>query len=442
MPVRLLFITSHYFYQPTVDALARLHLPCETKVIPYDNYKHIAELYGTHADQYDACFTSGIVAKQAIELAYPQPHKPLVHFQASADALHRDILKVILDTQSMDLSRIAMDFLLAIGDGYSVADFLKLEEIDSVYDENTHLALKIGVDNDYTVENLVLDKITDLWNQGAIDLVICQYSSNIPILRQRGIPFRCSFVSDQQLNALIQEVLIKIELTRLHDNHPAIVQVFPRYMTSDSPGQIRTLSNLLQTYIQSNMIDCVLQENTSCCALISSMRILHFLTNAFQECRISSWLEAQIDFPITVAYGIGTTVSHAMNNVQIASKEAKLLGKSFVVDSNGNLIGPLNSACRMVITPRSLPDSSEIARRCGLSAMTIQKLMSIVQASGSNKITTQDLAQKLDTTVRNANRIIQNLCRGKAAKVVYTQTSHSRGRPIQVYELDFRRSGS
>lgn len=442
MPVKLLFITSHYFYQPTMDSLNRLQLPCETKVIPYDNYKHIAEIYGMYADQYDACFTSGIVAKKAIELVHPHPRKPLVHFQASADALHRDILKVILDTQSMDLSRIAMDFLVAIGDGYSVADFLKLEEIDSVYDENTTLALKIGTENDYTVENYVLEKITDLWNQGAIDLVICQYSSNVPALRQRGIPFRCSFVSDQQLNALIQETLIKIELSRLHDNHPAIMQVFPRHRTAESAAQTKILHQLLQEYIHSNMIDCVLQENGSCCILISSMRILRFLTNEFRECRISVWLEQHLDFAVTVAYGIGTTVSHAMNNVQIASKEAKLLGKSFVVDSNGNLIGPLSSENRMVITPHSLPDSSEIAHRCKLSAMTIQKLMSIVQNSGSNKITTQDLAQKLDTTVRNANRIMQNLCYGNAAKPVYTQTSHSRGRPIQVYELDFGKVGS
>lgn len=63
--------------------------------------------------------------------------------------------------------------------------------------------------------------------------------------------------------------------------------------------------------------------------------------------------------------------------------------------------------------------------------------MTIAQSIGSNKITTQDLAVRLDTTVRNANRIMQNLCKGGIAKPVYTQSTHSRGRPIQVYALDF-----
>ena len=149
------------------------------------------------------------------------------------------------------------------------------------------------------------------------------------------------------------------------------------------------------------------------------------------------FLENRLEFPVSAAYGIGTTVPHAMNNVQLASKEAKLTGRPFVVDTNGNLIGPLNSESRMVIASSSLPDVSEVAKRCGLSAMTIQKLQNIVRSNGSDKITVPEMAQKLNTTVRNANRIMQNLCRGSVARPVYTQTTHSRGRPIQVYALDF-----
>ena len=437
MSMKLLFITSHYFYQPTLDALARLDLPCETKVVPYDDFGHIPVIYGTYADQYDACLTSGIVAMNAIRMVYPQPPKPLTYFQVSENGLHRDILKVILETQNMDLSRIAMDFMVAVGDEYSVADFLKVDELDRVYGQNTFLTQQIGIRTGCTVEHIVLEKIIKLWDEGVIDLVICQYSSIVPMLQARGIPFRCPFVSDHRLNAIIQDTLIKLELRSLHNNHPAIIQIFPRHSADVTKQHIQTIHSLMQTYISTNLIDCVLQESSSCCAMISSLGILRFLTDDFQKCHICSWLEQKLDFSVSVAYGIGTTVPHAMNNVQIASKEAKLLGKSFVVDSNGNLIGPLNSERRMVIAAKSLPDAGEIARRCNLSAMTIQKLMAIIHSSGSNKITTQDLAERLDTTVRNANRIMQNLCRGNIAKPVYTQSTHSRGRPIQVYALDF-----
>ena len=435
MRVKLLFLTSHYFYRPTLDALERLALPCETTVMPYDDYIHIGQLYGTWADQYDACLTTGVVAMNAIVMAHPQRSTPLYYFQISENALHRDILRVLLDAGSMDLSRIAMDFLVAIGEDYSVADFLKLDRLDNVYGENSRLARQIGTRDGATVEGYVLDRVNGLWEAGKIDLVICQYSSIVPELKARGIPFRCSFVSDQHLNTVIQDVLVKIELSRHHNNHPAIIQIFPRYSKEDPRQQVHTLHRLMEEYVRSNLIDCVLQENGSCCIVISTLQILRFLTGDFRECRISAFLEDRVEFPVSVAYGIGTTVSHAMNNVQIASKEAKMVGKAFVVDSNGNLIGPLSCESRMVITPRSLPDVSSIAKRCGLSAMTIQKL----QNNGSDKITVPEMAGKLNTTVRNANRIMQNLCRGNVARPVYTQTTHSRGRPIQVYALDFEK---
>ena len=282
MSAKLLFITSHYFYQPTVDALARLKPDCETKVIPYDDYIHISELYGQYADSYDACLTTGMVAMNAILMAYPHPSTPLYYFQISANALHRDILKVMLDTGNTDLSRIAMDFLVAIGGGYSVADFLKLEELDGVYSENTSLTQQIGIRDGHTVEHFVLERITALWKSDAIDLVICQYSSIVPMLEQRGIPFRCSFVSDWHLNSVIQDILIKIELNRHHENHPAIVQIFPRYSTETAPQKISAIGELLQSYTRSNLIDCVLQENDACCVLITTLRVLRFLTEEFQ----------------------------------------------------------------------------------------------------------------------------------------------------------------
>ena len=437
MSVRLLFITSHYFLQPTVDALSRLALPCETKVVPYDNFDHISSVYTQYADQYDACFTSGVIAKQAIEMNHPNIRKPLIAFQISPNALHRDILRFIVETQNMDFSRIAMDFLLPLDMGYSVTDFLKMEQIDAVYAENAAQTRIIGSRDGYTIENLVLNRITDLWEKKAIDLVICQYSSIIPALQAKGIPYRCSFVSDQHLNSLIQEVLIKIELRKLHENHPVIIQIFPRASLSLSPEQYQSLRRCLQQFLKDNMMECVIQDTENCCVVITSVQILRFLTNEYQICRLSSWLDQKLDFPVLIGYGMGTTVSHAMNNVQMASKEAKLMGKPFIVDSKGCLIGPLNSENRMVLSSNAMPDISEIARRCSLSAMTIQKIITILRNIGSDKITTQDLAARLDTTIRNANRIMSNLCKGHVAKPVYTQPTHSRGRPIQVYSLDF-----
>lgn len=433
MPVRLLFITSHFFYQPTLDALSRMEVSCETRVFPYDNFDHLCQVYREHIGRFDACFVSGTSAKSAIELGCPDIEKPLIAFQLSSDGLHRNILRLAVEKQSLDFSRIAIDFLIPLGTGCRVSDYLAIKDLSIVIPGSASWMQSSSCG----IEQFILDRIRGLWDEGSIDLVICQYSSIVPTLKKLGIPYCCPFLSDEHLKQIIEEALLRIELSRLHSNHPAIIQIFPRQSHSPEANQIRKIHDSIQQYIHQNMIDCVIQYSTTCCTVITTMQILRFMTDHFRTCRISCWLENHLSFPVSVAYGIGTTVSHAMNNVQTASKEAQLLGQPFIVDTNGNLIGPLNSDNRMVISPSTLPDVSDIARRCSLSAMTVQKILSLIQTNGSDKITIQELARQLDTTVRNANRIMRNLCRGNVAKPVYTQTSHSRGRPIQVYALDF-----
>lgn len=436
MPDKLLFISNQYSLQPTLDALRRINPPCETAVVAYDTFAQIAQVYERFAPNYDAVFFSGSSAKHVIELTRPNDQKPLTAYQVDSDALHRDILRLAVETQNLDFHRIALDFLLPLGQGWSVADFLQLDELQPVLRENTRLIDQVGGANAHDIEEDILRRILTLWEQGRIDRVLCLYGSLVPALEEHGVPFRCPFVSDGHLRRLIHDALVRLELNRLHENHPAIIQVFPRRSSPDGAQQLHRLHGALQQFVRENMLDCVLQETESCCMLITSMKQLRALTGEFRSCQLSALLHERLDFPVAVGYGVGTTVPHAMNNVQIASKEAKLVGQSFVVDSNGTLIGPLSSEKRMVISLQSLPDVSAVAKRCGLSAMTIQKLISIVRSTGSDKLTTQELAQRLDTTVRNANRIMLGLCRGGAAKPVYTQTSHSRGRPIQVYELE------
>lgn len=437
MPHKLLFLTNRYFYEPTVNALSRIKPDCVTTVVSYDNFEQIVQVYDRHAGDHDAVLITGTSAKHVLDRKYPENQKMIVPYQVDSDALHRDILRFAMETQNLDFSRIAVDFLIPLGRGFSVADFLELDSMESVIRQNDKFTEIVEHQDSRTPETVILEQIVALWEQNAIDTVLCLYATIVPELQERGIPFRCPFISDRRLYLLIQEILARVELNLLHDNHPAIIQVFPRHPGSVSAGQIRKIHKLLQQYIHSNMIDAVLQEDGQCCTMISSMRILRFLTGEFRVCRISSYLAEQLDFPIAVAYGVGTTISHAMNNVQIASKESKILGQSFAVDTNGNLIGPLNSEQRMVISPNSLPDVSDIAKRCSLSAMTIHKLQTMVRSNGSDKITVPEMAEKLNTTVRNANRIMLNLCRGNVARPVFTKTTHSRGRPIQVYILDF-----
>ena len=436
MDVRILFITSHYFYPLTLSALERIQPDCTPMVVPYDDFSQIPGLYQQHRDLCDAVFISGVSAKRVLEIQCGDIGKPLVAFQVDSDGLHRDILRFAVQNESLDFSRVALDFLLPLSAGYSVKDFLAMEDIDAVFSQNQNWMHDPQV-RSRGAEALILEKITDLWEKKAIDCVICMYSGNIPKLRELGIPCRCPFLSDAHLRRLIRDTLVKIELRQLHNNHPAIIQLFPADSTSLTEEQSALLEQAVNDFLKDHLIEAVVQTDETCCTIITSLQVTRFLTDEFRSCRLRRQLEV-LPFPVITGYGIGTTISHAMNNVQIASRESKLLGQSFAVDSNGNLIGPLNAGISGVLTQATRMKLSEVSKTSSLSAMTIQKLLMVQQNRGSDKITVSELAECLSTSTRNANRIIQNLLKNGFATPVYTQTSHSRGRPVQVYALNLR----
>lgn len=437
MNLQILFITSHYFYPLTLAALERIQPECRTKVVCYDSFSQIPHIYRQHQDECDAVFLSGISAKRVLEIHCGNIGKPVTAFQVDSDGLHRDILRFAVENQSLDFSRVAMDFLLPLEGGYSVTDFLALEDIGPVFSENQKWMHNREVQTRGS-EEMILERIVELWQQKNIDCVICMYSGNIPRLQQLGIPWRCPFLSDAHLKRLIRDALIKIELQNLHNSHPAIIQLFPAESASLTEEESAALEQAVRNYLRENLIEAVVQPGPNCCSLISSLQVVRFLTDEFRTCRLRDQVQRRLNFPVISGYGIGTTISHAMNNAQIASREAKMMGLPFAVDSNGNLIGPLNAGIGNTITQAARMKVGEISKVSSLSAMTIRKLLLVQQNRGTDKITVQELADSLNTSVRNANRIMQNLIKGGFAAPVYTQTSHSRGRPVQVYVLNLQ----
>lgn len=434
---KILLITSLHFYQPTLDALARIQPDCDTTVVPYQNFQHIGQVYAQYAPHADAVLVSGASAKRAIELAHPRINKPIVSFQIGSDAFYRDLLLLLSSNRQIDLSRVAVDFLLPLDIGYSAADFLAMDDTDSIHPLIRHWLNSTGTREVGGAESCIMTRILELWQKKEIDMVICQYSSLVPALDALGIPNRCPFLSDYHLRSLIKKIQGQLLIKHMQDNLPAIIRFCPQRQAALSPEERKELRAVLGGFIRDNLVDCMEQGNETDYMLITSMQTVRVLTNDFQVCCLSSYLRSHLSFPVIVCYGIGTTVVQALANSQTALHQSRLSGKSHLVDMNGNVIGPMDSEDRMVVSSEAMINVGVVAKRCSLSTVTIQKLINSVRATNSDKITTQELAQRFDITIRNANRILINLVKGGVAVPVYTLSSHSRGRPVQVYALDF-----
>lgn len=109
-------------------------------------------------------------------------------------------------------------------------------------------------------------------------------------------------------------------------------------------------------------------------------------------------------------------------------------GYSFFVNEREELIGPLDKK-PLVLSNRASPYVREISQSTGLSSLTVQKILSVMDAMGTDGLSPQDLAMALSITVRSANRFIRQLVQSELAVVQYERQNASRGRPERVYKL-------
>ena len=438
MGKKIVVITSSYLRGFVEESYREINPECEILVVEYKDFTHISSIYKEYEESAIGFIVSGQMAYHAIIKAVPDYKKPIVYFQADSADFYRLLLEYMMEDRNQDLKRVMLDFLLTYDKEASLEYFLNVLKLPLIRTGMEERVERGSLGDLETVEKRILDRVLELWNEKKIDTVICLYSSNIPILEAHGIPCRYPYPEKEQLSNMVKQVLARSELKNMRENLPAVIAVERKDM-EEHPEQREELHNALKEAlmsIKSNLaLDFILKEEEGGYHLYTSLRIVDFLTDEQKVCHLCNTLKEDYDIPAVVGYGIGHSITSAKIHAEDALKWAVKAGASCIMDEKKNVKGPLNGD---VIEMRG--DMSDqayaMAEKCKLSTLTMQKLMSIIKMKGSNRLTTQELAERLGVTVRNANRILNNLEKGGAAEIVHTLSVTSKGRPVKVYELN------
>lgn len=437
MNTKIVVITGRQIRQRVEDTLTQLNTPCQIIMAEYDNFSHIPMIYDRYAKEADGFLVSGEVALETIHRSKHTIYCPIQVFQSGPAEIYRAILMFLLDHPEGNMKRIALDFLLPLGELYTADAFVRQRQMEAMRQKTARWLHSLTWDELLGLEASIAQRLAEMWEREEMDVVVCVYSSIIPMLEQHGIPCKYPILSDVHLEELVRQLLVKIELNRLRGSLPAVVSAALYDKTQNTGENQQMLRRTLEVFFQERMLDCVVQEDAGCCNVLTTVEIMHTLTDHCETSQLSKYLEEHLPIPAAVGYGVGSSPSHALLNAQVARKEAESSGRSFIRNERGDLIGPLGTHLRLVVEHQSVRDVGELAKRCGLATLTIQKVAASAKLSGSNRITTQELAHRLGVTVRNANRILGSMAEGGAARVILEQTSKSRGRPVKVYELTF-----
>lgn len=442
MKTRIVVITSKYLHPFVQKAFDAFQDDCDVIIADYINFDHISDIYTEYESIADGFMISGITAMSAIEHHIGEFKKPIISFHADLISFYHALITFFLERRDLDPKRCIFDFMLPIcADPQSASDASVDYLVHELDLDNLALVMDKWADTstvgDFSrIEMNIAHKTIELWESGKIDMVFCSYSSTIPLLESKGVPYHFLYPVKKQLESQIKELLAQIQLEKYRENLPAAIAIADRNTSCETDSEEK-IKEAIQKIKKEFLIDAILQAESGIYYIYTTYRVAAIITNNFEIGHISSVLKEDFQISAAIGYGIGKSITEAKKHAENALRESWNSDNSFVMNEKNQLIGPLGSS-QLPDIAQELPENIfKIAENCKLSTLTIQKLASIIKMNGSCELTTNELADYMSVTVRNANRILRNLESGGAATIAYTRSTASKGRPVKVYRLNF-----
>ena len=439
MTKKIIIITTPDLHNHFASALERIQSSYTFEIHEYMDFRHLASLYANLEDKAEGFLISGSVAKRVIELSYNTMKKPLVSVQIDLANIYRMLLNLKIENRDLDMSRIAFDYLLKIDDRFSVLELLsESDSISEVSEKFEQWLSKASLEDLLHVEDEIITKIRKLWLEQKLDLVINFFSSIYPRLRMQEVSCFLAYPRFENILNAVISVQHRIKINELSANLPLVISMSPQKAHDplvDEWNRISLHKQLLD-FKYNEIADYLIQQENDGLSIITNTQSSDDIVK-FEQHHLEQYLSGCLDFKVVIGYGVGNTVMQAKRNATNAKKEALAHGKSFLVDENNRLIGPLGSNTTLTVPNEVSPSIQDLAKRAHLSTLTIQKLNSILALLGSQEITSSDITTHMGVTIRNANRILGNLEANNLAIVTHEKSAQTKGRPQKVYKVLF-----
>lgn len=159
-----------------------------------------------------------------------------------------------------------------------------------------------------------------------------------------------------------------------------------------------------------------------------------------QKSRQASFLDSlHLDVPVRVGIGIGSTFSQAESNARQALGLSKLNSDTHVVFPDGRVHSAEVESKNGYL---QLQDNSGsflgLARRLGMGALSVRRLLDALGRLGHDAITVRQLADAYGVQARSARRLLTALTKEGFATDVGVWTRPGAGRPQAMYKIDMK----
>jgi GGDN family. len=178
-------------------------------------------------------------------------------------------------------------------------------------------------------------------------------------------------------------------------------------------------------------------------SFITTRGIFERETRGYKFIPLLKTVKDQLGVTLSIGVGFGTTAAEAGNHARLALRQSKEVGGNvcYIVREDQSVIGPVEVIADTQYEKYQLsitnPELIERAKKAGMSAAYMTKLMARVARHKKYDYTAHELAATLDITVRSVHRILLKWMDAGLVDIVGEEKITSRGRPSRIYRLTF-----
>lgn len=446
--MKIAVLTTKQLQDYTKNIIDNLNINCDIQYFIYSNFSNLVEIYAKNYDLVDGFLISSLLSSQWIKETYPICKKPVVSFNTDMLSLYKTLFNLIIQNRNIDFSKVYLDF---INSPIYPDNLQKLYNYDKPIYGLSEIVENIEVldlDGIFNFCRSIVENITLRWNQNSLDLAIITFGNIAEELEERGIKYHLTLPSKDHIERSVHRIIKDIQLHKLSENQPAVIDIsIDKFNPNDDIFNKNNellpllLHESLNNYNKNHITNFVIKRNHGSFEIFTSKKTIDRITNNRTICSLTDHLKNSLNFTVSIGYGYGEDISEAKYLAALANKESryKPYTCSYLATSTDELIGPLISENNLTINSNNSNYYEKLAKKVGLSPMNVQKIIATMKILKTDELTAYDLANQLSITVRSANRFLNKLIETGVAEVVGEEFTSSRGRPKNVYKLNFDR---
>lgn len=284
----------------------------------------------------------------------------------------------------------------------------------------------------------------ELWMNEKVDAVFTCVTSVYNQLLELGIPCYRILPTRSSINDCLQKVQLEGKSVQLSDTQLAIVIIhledfFEKFGASEYVLQRKKLM------VQQILIDygeeaqaLINWTNRDEITFVTTRGIIEKFSHNNTRYPLLDRISSELQLKASIGIGLGRTANEAESKAREALLKARISGgdSCYIAIHDGTVLGPLGEQTVMKYSVRTVdPFKLDLAKRAGMSIVTVNKIISYCQGYGSEKITAFELANGFGITLRSARRIICKLEQGGLAEVIGEEQPVGKGRPRQIYKI-------